>query len=349
MVTTALLLFALAAEPALVPVTVRAAGPCPSGRAVSEALAALVAPTEQLRAPDLAEIELRGAVLVISLRRASGELVGQRELDAPAGCQERAESAAVILAAWETRPGAHPAGALRLPLTPPPPEGTTTTGVPPPQPAATATAAAAPASVPSPPSPAAPSGAPPTVAARAAPAVAPEPTRPQDSRGALIQLSGALFAAVNADDEAAAVAAEAAWSRAPSGFGIGGGALYVASHTTSVSPGVGSWRRFGVVADGRRRASWSGVWLEARAGLALTALAIKGSSLADSGGGNTFDPGALGGLRVGLPQGALNPWLEVAATFWPRPQTLYVRDGGEVDLPRFELLVGVGLSFGWRR
>ncbi len=336
MVTTALLLFALAADPALVPVTVRASGPCPSERAVNEALAALVAPADPLRAPDLAEIDLRGTMLVISLRRASGELVGRRELEAPAGCKERAASAAVILAAWETRLGAHPAGELSLPLTPPPLEGTTTTGAPPPRLTTPVASTDTPATVRRPPPP-------------AAPAVVPAAASPHDPRGAVVQVGGALFAAVNADNAAAAVAAEAAWSPAPSGFGIGGGALYVASHTTAVSPGVGSWRRLGVLADGRRRASWSGVWLEARAGLALTAVVIRGSSLADSGGGTTFDPGALGGLRVGLPQGALNPWLEVAATFWPRPQTLYVRDGGEAALPRFELLVGVGLSFGWRR
>ena len=365
MVTTALLLLALAADPALVPVAVRASGPCPSGRAVSEALAALVAPADQLRAPDLAEVEIRGTVLIVSLRRASGELVGQRELDAPPGCKERAESAAVILAAWETRLGAHPAGELPLPLTPPPLEGTTTTGAPSPQLATTATPAAAPATIGSRPPTAAPSGAPPpaasgappraapgappSVATGARPAVASAEDLPHDPRAPRVQLSGALFEAVNADNAAPAVAVEAAWSFARSGYGVGAGALYVASHATAVSPGLGSWRRVGVVADGRRRASWSGVSLEARAGLALTALVIKGSSLTDSGGGTTFDPGALAGLRVGLPQAVLSPWLEVAATFWPRPQTLYVRDGGEVDLPRFELLVGVGLSFGWRR
>ena len=357
MVTTALLLLALAADPARVPVTVRASGPCPSGRAVSEALAALVAPADQLRAPDLAEVEIRETVLIVSLRRASGELVGQRELDAPPGCKERAESAAVVLAAWETRLGAHPAGELPLPLTPPPLEGTTTAGAPPPQLATTATPAAAPATIGSRPPTAAPSGAPPppasgappSVATGARPAVASAEDLPYDPRAPRVQLSGALFEAVNADSAAPAVAVEAAWSFGRSGYGIGAGALYVASHATAVSPGLGSWRRVGVVADGRRRANWSGVSLEARAGLALTALVIKGSSLTDSGGGTTFDPGALAGLRVGLPQTVLSPWLEVAATFWPRPQTLYVRDGGEVDLPRFELLVGVGFSFGWRR
>ena len=139
-----------------------------------------------------------------------------------------------------------------------------------------------------------------------------------------------------------------ALSRAGSLFALGGSALFVSSHATTVSPGIGSWRRFGLVVDGRRRAVWPSAWLEGRIGVALTALAISGRGLAEEIGGNTLDPGALAGLRVGLTGGRAVSWLEVATTFWPRRQTLYVRDGGSADLPRFEALIGVGISWGRR-
>ncbi len=82
--------------------------------------------------------------------------------------------------------------------------------------------------------------------------------------------------------------------------------------------------------------------------MALTALAISGRGLAEESGGIALDPGALAGLRVGLTGGRALSWLEVATTFWPRRQSVYVRDGGSADLPRFEALIGVGISWGRR-
>ena len=155
---------------------------------------------------------------------------------------------------------------------------------------------------------------------------------------------GSLFASVDVDDTAPGAAAEVALSRAGSPFALGASVLFVASHATTVSPGIGSWRRFGLVVDGRRRAVWSDAWLEARIGVALTALAISGGALAEESGGITVDPGALAGLRVGLTGGRAVSWLELATAFWPRPQTVYVRDGGSAELPRFEALIGVGIS-----
>ena len=167
-----------------------------------------------------------------------------------------------------------------------------------------------------------------------------------ERRRLVLAPGGSLFASIDADDTAWGAAAEVVSSRPGAPFAFGGSALFVASHATTVSPGVGSWRRFGLVLDGRRRTAWPSAWLEARVGLALTALVISGSALGETAGGITLDPGALVGLRVGLAGGPAVSWLEVAATAWPRRQTVYVRDGGSADLPRFEALVGVGLSWG---
>jgi hypothetical protein len=161
-----------------------------------------------------------------------------------------------------------------------------------------------------------------------------------------LEPGGSVFASVNGNDTALGAAAELVLPRVGSPFALGGGALFVASHATTVSPGTGSWRRFGLVVDVRRRSVWPTAWLEARIGVALTALAISGKGLAEESGGISLDPGALGGLRIGLTGGRAVSWLEVATMVWPRRQTVYVRDGGSSDLPRFEALIGVGLSWG---
>ena len=317
-------LWALAAQPAPTAVIVRASGDCPSAGAVTGALAKLVAPaapSDRSLPADLAEIEVRGATLAISLRRASGEIVGQRELAAPSGCADRAESAAIVLAAWETHLGDRPAQDLQLDL-----QHRVTS------PAVAATMPPAPSLQPAK-----------QTVVRAA---GPLGVSAAQTRRFVLAPGGSLFASVDANDTALGAAAEVVLSRPGAPFAFGGSALFVATHATTVSPGVGSWRRFGLVVDGRRRAAWASAWLEARVGLALTALAIGGSALGETSGGMTLDPGALVGLRVGLAGGPAVSWLEVAATAWPRRQTVYVRDGGSADLPRFEALIGVGLSWG---
>jgi hypothetical protein len=327
MVLLALILGALATETTPF-VTVDAAGDCPSAAAVGAKLNELMPTGDPPRAPDVAEVRVVGTTLTISLRRASGEAVGQKELPAPAGCAARAAAAAVVLAAWQTELAGHAAAALTLPVTPPPlPEP----------------AAAPPA--PAPPPPATPAPVVATVTRTPAAAVAP----PSGEKRSLVLDPGAsVLASIDADDTAVAATAELALARDGSPFALAAGALFVSAHTTAVSPGIGSWRRFGVSADGRRRLHRGGFWLEARLGLALTVLDISGSALTRDGGGTVLDPGALAGLRVGLPGGPATPWLEIATTFWPRRQTLEVQGGAATDLPRFEALLGVGLSFGRR-
>lgn len=334
MVFKVVFLWALAMQPAPAAVIVRASGDCPSAGAVTGALAKLLAPAalpDRSLPSDLAEIEVRGATLAISLRRASGEIVGRRELAAPSGCADRAESAAIVVAAWETHLGDRPAQDLQID----PPRGVTPPSVAATRPPASSFVGA------EIPAPSVPPWKPTVVHAAGSLGVS-----AAERRRFVLAPGASLFASIDANDTALGGAAEVVLSRPGAPFAFGGSALFVASHATTVSPGVGSWRRFGLVLDGRRRAAWPSAWLEARVGLALTALAIGGSALGETTGGITLDPGALVGLRVGLAGGPAVSWLEVAATAWPRRQTVYVRDGGSADLPRFEALVGVGLSWG---
>jgi hypothetical protein len=325
MVLLALILGALAVQSASEMVAVRAAGDCPSAAAVREKLGTLLGAGDPARAPDLAEVDVLGSTLAISLRRASGEIVGDKRLPATAGCAARAESAAIVLAAWEAQLGDHAAPELVPPVTPPPIADAGS-------PAETA-ASALPAARPSP-------GAAPAVVGGPGGAVSPgaEPRRWGVSPG------GSLLASIDGDDTALAATAEAALSRRGSRLALGAGAMFVSSHAASVSPGIGTWRRFGAVIDGRWRARWSGLWLEARAGAGLTVLAISGSGLAQNGSGTAFDPGAVAGLRLGLTGGPATPWVEIGTTVWPRRQILDVRGGGAADLPRFDALLGVGFS-----
>jgi hypothetical protein len=326
-------LTAIAAAPAAV--TVRAAGDCPSAAAVRERLDKLLGTPVDGRAPDLAEVDVVGATLSISLRRPSGEIVGEKQLAAATGCAARAESAAIVLAAWEAQLGDHAAAELVSPLAPPPiaDAGPTTAT------AAATTATAAPMTATATPVLPLSRPTPPTVVGSAsAQATAAEPRRWVLSPG------GSLLASIDRDDTALAATAEAALSRSGSPFAVGAGAMFVSSHTVSVSPGIGTWRRYGLLVDGRWRAHLSRLWLEARVGGALTVLTMSGSALAESGGGDAFDPGAVAGLRLGLPGGPAAPWVEVGATVWPRRQTLDVRGGGTADLPFMDVLLGVGFS-----
>ena len=309
---------AVAIHPAPEVVTVQAAGDCPSATAIRERLGILLGPAAPARGPDVAQVEVVGPTLVIALRRVTGERIGDKRLPLSAGCAERAESAAIVLAAWETQLGDHAAATLAPPVTPPP------------------ASEAAPASLSPPPTPAAAS----TLARRpqvpAPPAVG--------SGGWALTPGGSLLASIDSDDTALAATAELAVARGQSPFAFAASGMFVSSHVTAVAPGTASWRRFGLALDARRRARWARVWLQARAGAALTLVSISSSGLSDNGGGITVDPGAIAGLRLGLVQTPATAWLEIGAGLWPRRQTLAVRGGGTAVLPVVDALVGIGFS-----
>jgi hypothetical protein len=95
-------------------VTVEGASTCPSPAAVGERLSALLPPADT-GARDVARIEPEGSGVRITLRRADGSAAGTRTLAGEHTCDELAEAAAVIIAAWQND------GAARDPLPAPPP------------------------------------------------------------------------------------------------------------------------------------------------------------------------------------------------------------------------------------
>jgi hypothetical protein len=235
--------------------------------------------------------------------------VAEKRLDAGLSCEQRARAAAVVIAAWEARLATQ-TGALAVPpVAPPAPP------VPPPGPS-------------------------PTVI-REQPQAAPEPIVVEPGIG--------LGASINGTTTAPAATVDVAFSR-PDGLLVPAvAALIVGTHSKSVGPGDGSWRRYGLLATVGSRRTWSATWLDARVGVAATLLDISGSSFQTNHGGVTFDPGIPIGARFGLRTRPVRWWIDATVAFWPRAQTLTVMGvAASTTLPRAEALLGVGASYGGR-
>ena len=123
-------------------------------------------------------------------------------------------------------------------------------------------------------------------------------------------------------------------------------ALFVGSHTMTVTAGAASWRRYGLVATVGSRRDWRPLWAEARLGVALTLLDISGSLFQTNRSGVTFDPGAEVGARLGLRARQVRWWLDAAIALWPRGQDVYVGGvPGSATLPRGQALLSLGAAY----
>ena len=103
-------------------------------------------------------------------------------------------------------------------------------------------------------------------------------------------------------------------------------AFAVGAHTTPVGPGEASWSRLGIAAFAGLRRSWGRTWVEARGGIALSALRISGRSFPINDLGTTFDPGAPLGFRLGLRTQAVTWWIEAQAIVRPRGQVVHLAE-----------------------
>jgi hypothetical protein len=290
-------------------VDVRGDTSCPSAAEVRLALDGLVLPPAPTAAPDVAELRGHDGGVSVRLVSGSGEFIAEKPLLEHETCPERARSAAVIVAAWETRLRAGLAGDLTVPKPEPRP-----------------TPPAAPAATP--------------VAAVNRPA--PPPAAPID-----VAPGAALLTSIVSGQLAAGALVEVALARHDGRLALGLGGLLVDAHTTPVATGQGSWRRLGGVVDARSSVRAGRLELGLRAGVALTALSVSGSALPKTDSATLFDPGVLAALRAKLHLGALAPWLEGAAVFWPAGHALYVVGSGAPasSLPSAEVVLALGLSF----
>jgi hypothetical protein len=333
---TCILLLAVAgANP---PIIVRGHTECPTPSEVTAALTGLVALPGGSVPPDIVEIAGRGASVGVRLIGASGEIVAEKGLPESMSCTERAQTAAVIVAAWEARlrNGSQPE--LAVPPTPAPPPAPVTESVairPTPLPPKTDTA----------PIPAAM----PVISKSGDLGRHPDAVMSRAEREASppleLETGAALLASMSSGTLSPAALLELSLFRRDSRFGIGVGAIGVDAHSMAVASGLGTWRRFGAVLDVRERSRWRTLTLEARAGLALTGLAIAGQALPVTSGATVFDPGGVAGLRLRVRVGRLSPWIETSAAFWPRSHQIYVSGTpNSVELSRFEAFLGIGAS-----
>jgi hypothetical protein len=89
------------ADPAAAALPVTGATACPLAADVAAALTGMVPPRDPELPPDVAELKDDAGSVVVTLKRGSGEPVGEKRLDPGLDCAQRARAAAVIVAAWE--------------------------------------------------------------------------------------------------------------------------------------------------------------------------------------------------------------------------------------------------------
>jgi hypothetical protein len=105
MVVAGWMILAVVSDPAASALTVTGTTSCPTAVQIESALAGLIGPADPERAPDVATVTDDAGSVVISLRNATGEPIGEKRLDPGLSCEQRARAAAVTIAAWEARLG----------------------------------------------------------------------------------------------------------------------------------------------------------------------------------------------------------------------------------------------------
>jgi hypothetical protein len=312
-----LIVLSMVAVPsAIVAVEVRGAAACPQPAAVEAALTGLIAAGSPAVLDDVAELAEQGQDVVVSLRRVSGELIAEKQLDANLSCVERARVAAVVIAAWEAKLATQP-GDLNVPVNAP--AGTVV-------PLPVSSSVGEPAAL---------------LSRRDSTGVLLPPGEP-----ARFETGVTLGASLVGTTIAPAGAVAVSFVRPRRMLVPALAAFAVGAHTTAVGPGEASWSRLGISALAGLRRSWHRTWVEARGGIALSALRISGRSFPINDSGTTFDPGVPLGVRLGLRTQTVAWWLEAQAIVWPRGQVVHLAGApGSTNLPRAEGLVGLGLSY----
>jgi hypothetical protein len=262
---------------------------------------------------DVAELREEGGWFIVSLRRSSGEALGEKRLPATLSCEVRAEAAAVSLAALEGQL----AGDSDLPLPAPAPEA-------PPPPLVAATPAVA--------------------------VVKAAPPRPEVRAPIVPEVGAAVLASLTSAGAAPSARVELALARAGSPWTVMVAGLGVGTHRTALGPGSGSWRRLGGELSLRGRVPLGGgVRVEPGAGVALTALSVTGEGFSRNSGAVLFDPGGVARLRLVPTVWIFRIWLEGAVAYWPRSHGLTIDGVGGAQagrVPTLEAFIGAGASFG---
>jgi hypothetical protein len=163
-----------------------------------------------------------------------------------------------------------------------------------------------------------------------------------------VEASAAALLSLNGADVAPAARVELVARPGRSRWGLSVAATIEGTHRADVAPGEARWWRWGgEVAVSRGLGPWRGARIDARAGVALTAVELEGHGFSENGGARLLDPGAAAAVRLVPFAWRARPWVEVSGAVWPRGHELSVTGAGSTaQLPRGELLLGIGAAFG---
>jgi hypothetical protein len=116
---------------------------------------------------------------------------------------------------------------------------------------------------------------------------------------------------------------------------------------TALPAGSGTWRRALLAAGPELRLTAGPTVAYAHAGVGLTWLNVSGRGFADARSHDDFVVGLEGGLRLAWNRAGLRPWVDAGAALWPGRSVLVQEpDQRSAALPRLEILLTLGLSFG---
>jgi hypothetical protein len=313
-------LVVLAAQLAFVAPAVRGPSTCPSAAEVARRLTPLLPATTGGGEAEVVEVVPTDGAAIVRLREADGHVSHERVLERAAGCDARADEAAVLVAAWEAD--------LHADVVFP--------ALPAPAPVALPVVASAP--------PAPPQVTPP-------PAVPVAVTAKQGGENRAPPFALALGAEVF-------VAAPAFADGTPAGAveltGAGGGRVHgrvallaTGTHDLALSPGRVAWRRAALGAGALVDLVRGRVSLDARVGALAGVIVSRGSGFTTNYDATSAQVGADAGLRVGVP---LTPrfalWAELSGAVFPGRQRLSVLNVPSApELPTWEIDGGLGASF----
>jgi hypothetical protein len=298
-----------AAQPAKSAPLVTSDSDCPSAADVMSRLAGLVSgdnPTSVV-----ARIRVQLGQIAVQLAGES-DIAATRVLPAEPDCGSRAQSAALVIAAWLD---AMPADSLVLA-----------------EPVAASAPATAPATAP-------------VTAPVPAPALAPTSLSAQSR----FSLGLGAYASVDVRGAGAALSGETAWARVVGRFGLAATLCSPLPRDTTVAGGTALWWR-PVLALVLRAPLTQGTWIvDAGVGPVFGLLLVSGSGFRPNHTDVAVSWGALAGLRLAHGRGHAGAyWAELRTLLWPAAQTIRVTGANpsSAALPRIEGQLGLGFSFG---
>jgi hypothetical protein len=262
-------------------------------------------------------VERHEAGLYVALRGADSSLIGERTLPTAGSCDELAQAAAVVLAAWlsDVHPdfaGALPAPAVQVPEAP----SNTQPGAPPP---AAAKAAPPPSSPPLPPPAAAP-----TVRRR-------------------LHVVAGLGGDLTNGELSPALLLGASFGAEVSGLAVSARALVTLTREQPLEPGLVTWRRWPLGIGPSLRLATSAWALSLSAGPAMAWLRLGGESYDRVAEANGLVWGGFGEVLVSGRGYLFAPFGALSVQYYPANTTAYV-GGSDLswDLPKLSATVVVG-------